>query len=146
MEAKLLSTLDELKRYRNKYKQLKNFVIEQREKQEQEEKEIDSLISELRSQIMEAKKREEFLEELLKEKQQICEQLEVEMVQLRDELKSKRVEEKFENNSTVLDNILKSQRNPSSKAGLGYEQKGNNGFPNIIKNHPKNYVEALLEK
>ena len=60
---------------------------------------------------MEAKKREECLEELLKEKQQICEQLEVEMVQLRDELKSKRVQEKFENNSTVLDSILKSQRN-----------------------------------
>ena len=83
-------------------------MTEQRKKQEQEEKEIDCLISELRSQIMEAKKREECLEELLKEKQQICEQLEVEMVQLRDELESKRVQEKFENNSTVLDNILKS--------------------------------------
>ena len=72
---------------------------------------------------MEAKKREECLEELLKEKQQICEQLKVEMVQLTDELKSKRVQEKFENNSTVLDSILKSWRNSSSKEGLGYEQK-----------------------
>ena len=68
MEAKLLSTLDELKRYRNKYRQLKNFVIEEKKKQDQEEKEIDSLISELRSQIMEAKKKEECLGELLKEK------------------------------------------------------------------------------
>ena len=68
------------------------------------------------------------------------------MVQLRNELKSKRFQEKFENSSTVLDTILKSQRNPSSKAGLGYEQKGNNGFSNIIKNHPKSYAEALLEK
>ena len=68
------------------------------------------------------------------------------MVQLRDELKSKRVQEKFENNSSILDSILKSKRNPSSKAGLGYEQKGNNGFPNIIKNHPKSYAEALIEK
>ena len=58
---------------------------------------------------MEAKKREECLGELLKEKQQNCEQLEEEMVQLRDEFKSKRVQEKFENNSTVLDNILTSQ-------------------------------------
>jgi hypothetical protein len=41
---------------------------------------------------------------------------------------------------------LKCQRNPSSKAGLGYEKKGNNGFPNIMKNHPKSYAEALLEK
>ena len=146
MEAELLSTLDELKRYRNKYRQLKNFVIEQKKKQGQEEKEIDSLISELRNQIMEAMKKEECLGELIKEKQQNCEQLEVEMVQLRDELKSKRVQDKFENNSTVLDNILKIQRKPSSKEVLGYEQKGNNGFPNIIKNHPKSHVEALLEK
>ena len=63
-----MSALNELKRYINKYKQLKNFVIEQREKQEHEEKEIDSLISEIRSQIMETNKREECLEELLKEK------------------------------------------------------------------------------
>ena len=83
-------------------------MIEQKKKKEQEEKEIDSLISELRSQIMEEKKREEFLGELLKEKQQNCEQLEVEMVQLRDELKSKRFQEKFEDNSSFLDNILKS--------------------------------------
>ena len=34
MEEKLLSALNELKRYKNKYKKLKNFVIEQREKQE----------------------------------------------------------------------------------------------------------------
>ena len=61
MEAELLSTLDELKRYKNKYRQLKNFVIEQNKKEEQEEKEIDSLISELRSQIMEVKKKEECL-------------------------------------------------------------------------------------
>ena len=47
MEAELVNSLSELKRYKNKYRQLKNFVIEQREKQEQEEKEIDSLISEL---------------------------------------------------------------------------------------------------
>ena len=66
-------------------------MIEQKKKQEQEEKEIDSLINELRSQIMEAKKMEECLGEILKEKQQNCEQLEVEMVQLRNELKSKRV-------------------------------------------------------
>lgn len=59
-------------------------MIEQRKKQEQEGKEIDSLISELRIQIMEAKKKEDCPGELLKEKQQNCEQLEEEMVQLRN--------------------------------------------------------------
>ena len=82
--------------------------MSKRKKQEQEEKEIDSLISDLRIQILEAKKKEECLEELLKETQQNCQQLEVEMVQLREELKSKRDQENFENSSTVLDNILKS--------------------------------------
>ena len=95
---------------------------------------------------MEAKKKEECLGELLKVKQKNCDQLEVEIAQLRNKLKSKRFQEKFENNSSILDSILKSKRNPSSKAGLGYEQKGNNGFPNIIKNHPKSYVGSLLEK
>ena len=95
---------------------------------------------------MEAKKRKECQGELLKEKQQNCEQLEVEIAQQINELQSKIFQEKFENNSTILDNILKSQGNPSSKAGLGYEQKGNNGFPNIIKNHTKCYAETLLEK
>ena len=66
MEAELVNALSELKRYINKYRKLKNFVIEQREKQEHEEKEIDSLISELRNQNMEAKKKEQCLGELLK--------------------------------------------------------------------------------
>ena len=41
---------------------------------------------------------------------------------------------------------MENQRNPSSKTGMGYEQKGNKGIPNIIKNHPKSYAKALLEK
>ena len=69
-------------------------------------------MSELRNQITEAKKREECLEEALKEKQQICEQLEAELVLLRDELDSKAGQEKFEKSSIVLNDILKGQRNP----------------------------------
>ena len=34
MEVELLSALSELEKYKNKYKRLKNFVIEQRERQE----------------------------------------------------------------------------------------------------------------
>ena len=34
IEAELLSPLSELKKYKNKYRRLKNFVIEQRERQE----------------------------------------------------------------------------------------------------------------
>ena len=83
MEAKLVNALSELKRYRNEYGQLKNFVIEQREKQEQEEKVIHSLISELE----EAKRTEEELKDILDEKEKSCQKLEIEMVDLKERLK-----------------------------------------------------------
>lgn len=37
MEEKLLNTLDELKRYKNKYRQLKSVVATWKDKQEKEE-------------------------------------------------------------------------------------------------------------
>ena len=46
-------------------------------------------------------KKEKKKEEALKEKQQICEQLEVELVRLRDKLDSKVVQEKFEKSLIV---------------------------------------------
>ena len=76
----------------------------------------------------------------------MCEQLEKEVAQLRNEEKSKKVKEKFENSSTILDNVLKSQRSTSSKTGLGYEQKKINGLPNFIKGQSKSYAEILLEE
>ena len=66
MEAELISSLSELKKYKNKYMKLKNLVSEKKEKQEYEEKGIDDLIKDLRNQILETKEREEFLEGLIK--------------------------------------------------------------------------------
>ena len=66
------------------------------------------------------KKREECLKETLKEKQKICEQLEAELVQLKDEFDSKWVWEKFEKSSIILNSILKDQRNPYIKTSLGF--------------------------
>ena len=103
-------------------------------------------MSELRNQITKAKKREEFLEESLKEKQQICEQLEVDLVMLRDGLNSKEVQEKFEKSSIIFNDILKGQMNPCIKTCLGFVQKGNNDFPKKINNQPKSYFEALLKQ
>ena len=89
---------------------------------------------------------EECLEEALKEKQQIYEQLEAELVRLRDELNSKAVQEKFEKSSIVLNDILKGQRNPCIKTSLGFVQKGNNDFSKKINNQPKSYAEALVKQ
>ena len=49
MEATLLSALDEIRRYKNRYKQLKSIVVEQKEKQEQKEKEMEKIMSNLKN-------------------------------------------------------------------------------------------------
>jgi hypothetical protein len=76
MEEELLSALDELRRYKTRYRQLKIFVVEQKEKHEQKEKEMEKLMSNLKNQILEANRMEESLEKSLKEKQITCERME----------------------------------------------------------------------
>jgi hypothetical protein len=69
MEEELLSALDELRRYKNKYKQLKSFVVEQKAKHESKEKEMEKLMRNLKKKkILEANRMEESLEKSLKEK------------------------------------------------------------------------------
>jgi hypothetical protein len=54
MEAELLSALDELRKYKTRYRQLKSFVVEQKERlekeerHEEEEKEIEKIMSNLK--------------------------------------------------------------------------------------------------
>ena len=76
MEEELLSALDGLKIYKNKYRQLKSFVVEKHEEHEQKEKEMKKIMSNLKHQIQDANKIEERLEKSLKEKQLICEKME----------------------------------------------------------------------
>ena len=131
-----------MKRYKIKYKQLNSVVAEQKGKRMEEEKEIEDVIKELRSQITETK---ECLKETINANQKICEQLKAKLVQLKNEFNSKRVQEKFEKSSNILNNILKDQRNPCIKTSLGFAQKGNNDSSRKIKNQPYSYVEALLK-
>ena len=78
---------------------------EQREKQEYEEKEIDSLISELE----EAKRTEEELKDLLDEKEKSCQNLEIEMVDLKRKVEANNnVHDMFKNSPIILDKILDS--------------------------------------
>ena len=67
------------------------------------------------------------------------------LVQLKNEFDSKRVQEKFEKSSIIVNNILKYQRNHCIKIGLGFAQKGNNDSSRKINNQPYSYVEALLK-
>jgi hypothetical protein len=83
MEGELLSALDELRRYKTRYRQLEIFVVELMEKHEQKEKEMEKLMSNLKNQILEANRMEKRLEKSLKEKQITCERMEAKIVHLR---------------------------------------------------------------
>ena len=92
-----------LKRYKNKSRQLKSFLVEQQEEHEQKEKEMNKIMSNLKHQIQDANRIEEMLEKYLKEKQLICERMEVELVHLREELDAKFIQTRYENSSKILD-------------------------------------------
>jgi hypothetical protein len=55
------------------------------------------------------------LNEELNEKQQTCKILEDEIIQLKGKLEKGDIQYKFENNSKILNNILRSQRSSTDK-------------------------------
>ena len=57
--------MDGLRRYKNKYRKLKRFLVEQQEEHGQKEKEMNKIMSNLKHQIQEAIRIED-LEHLLK--------------------------------------------------------------------------------
>jgi hypothetical protein len=137
MEGELLSALDELRRYKTRYRQLKSFVVEQKEKHEHKEKEMEKLMRNLKNQILEANRMEESLEKSLKEKQITCERMEAEIVHLRKELDAKLIQTRYENSSKILDKIITTQRDSSNKNGVGYSQEEN-------QVNSKSYAVSLL--
>jgi hypothetical protein len=58
MEEEIISALDELRRYKNRYRQLKCFVVKQKEKHEDKEKEMDKIMSNMKNQILEENRME----------------------------------------------------------------------------------------
>jgi hypothetical protein len=137
MEEELLSALDELRKYKTRYRQLKSLVVEQKEKHEQKEKKMEKLMSNLKNQILEENRVEESLEKSLKEKQITYEKMEAEIVHLRKELDAKLIQTKYENSSKVLDNIITTQRDSSNKNGIVYSSEEN-------QVNSKSYAIALL--
>ena len=98
MKEELLSALDELRKYKHKYRELKSFIVEQKEKHEQKNKEIEKIMRNLKDKILEASKIVESMEKSLKEKQITCESFEAELALLRKELDTKHAQMKYENN------------------------------------------------
>ena len=66
MEKEPFDALNGIRRYKNKYRQLKSFFVEQQEDDEQKEKEMKKIMSNLKHQIRDENKIEERMEKSLK--------------------------------------------------------------------------------
>jgi hypothetical protein len=144
MEGELIVALEKISRL-----EIKNRL---RKEQLQVCKEKDNEVSEeiviLKIQLQEAKRREEILINQIKEKENICDKLEAEIVALRKDLEKSRTQMKFIKESETLDNILSNQRSPDDKAGLGYKEslkivKGESSMSISTNVKPTSYANAL---
>ena len=117
----------------------------------------------LKNQLQEAKKKEEDLVVLLKEKIQDFEKFEKEIIQIRKGVDEKYIKSNFENKSRILDDILSIQRPSNDKTGLGYDklkepeyssitnQGGNERSYDALKSHvkregSKKYLSSFHDK
>ena len=97
-------------------------VLEELEKCKRKNRQSNHVISELETQLLEAKKIEEDLNLQLKRRIQDSKRFEEEIMQVRKRLDEEAIKSKFENNSKVLDDILSSQRPSSNNSSLGYDK------------------------
>jgi hypothetical protein len=63
------------------------------------------------------------LKNQVNEKEESCHKLETEVVDIIKKVENSNTHIKFMNNSTILDDILDSQRSPNDKSGLGYNKE-----------------------
>jgi hypothetical protein len=108
-------------------------------KNEKEDMKVDDEISKsfetiihLKTQIEEAKRVEELLKNQINEKEESCDKLEAEVVDLRKKVEKSN---KFLNSSQILDEILESQRSPCDKSGLGYKEEATHVEASTSKKH-----------
>jgi hypothetical protein len=122
----LKEILKEQEESKNNQLEQKEEEIKRLKKKIEENKKVDDEISKtlevnvhLKTKIEEAKRIEELLKNKFNEKEDSCHKLEVEFVDLRKKLEKSN---KFLNRSTILNEILDSQRSPNDKSGLGYNK------------------------
>jgi hypothetical protein len=108
-------------------------------KNEKEDMKVDDEISKsletivhLKTQIEEAKRVEELLKNQINEKEESCDKLEAEVVDLRKKVEKSN---KFLNSSQILNEILESQRSPYDKSGLGYKEEATHVEASTSKKH-----------
>jgi hypothetical protein len=86
----------------------------------------------------------------IKEKENICDKLEAEIVSLRKDLEKSKTQMKFIKGYETLDNILSNQRSPDDKTGLGYKEslkivKGESSTNMSTSEKPTSYANLSRE-
>jgi predicted RNase H-like nuclease (RuvC/YqgF family) len=112
-------------------KRLKNEIEENKKVDDEISKSLEVNVH-LKTQIEEAKRVEELLKNQVNEKEESCHKLEAEVVDLRKKVEKSN---KFLNSSTILNEILDSQRSPNDKSGLGYNKEATHVEASTSKKH-----------
>jgi DNA repair exonuclease SbcCD ATPase subunit len=112
-------------------KRLKNEIEENKKLDDEIRKSLEVNVH-LKTQIEEAKRVEELLKNQVNEKEESCHKLEAEVVDLRKKVEKSN---KFLNSSTILNEILDSQRSPNDKSGLGYKKEATHVEASTSKKH-----------
>jgi hypothetical protein len=97
--------------------------------------ETKEIIMNLKTQLEHAKEIEEALNIQLTKKEELCQILKLEIINLKKMNEKTNKIVNFQNSSSILDNIWKSQRSADDKTGLGFNKKENNNkWCTIYKN------------
>jgi hypothetical protein len=132
----LLCVIEVIRREKNKNKKLQEEIDKK-----EDTRELEQMIINLKVQIEEDKRIEESLKEYLEGRDRIIGNLKAEIVTLRKDLQKKNMQ----NNSKVLNDIIRSQKPHHDKSGIGYNQieKGSNSKKTKQETYPKRYAETI---
>jgi hypothetical protein len=112
-------------------KRLKNEIEENKKVDDEISKSLEVNIH-LKIQIEESKRIEELLKNHVIEKEESCHKLEAKVVDLGNKVENSN---KFLNNSTILNEILDSQRSTNDKSGLRYKKEATHVEASTSKKH-----------
>jgi chromosome segregation ATPase len=122
-------------------KRLKNEIISHAEGNKKVDVELSKILEvnvNIKTQIEEAKRVEELLKNKVNEKEESCHKLEAKVIDIRKKVEKPNTHIKFMNNSTILDEILDSQRSPNDKSGLGYNKEALHSEASTSNKHEVN--------
>jgi hypothetical protein len=131
LEEQEESKTTQLEEKEEEIKILKNEIEENKKEDDEINKSLEVNIH-FKTQIEEAKRVEELLKNHVNEKEESCHKLEAEVVDLRKKVEKSN---KFLNSSTILNEILDSQRSPNDKSGLGYNKEATHLEASTSKKH-----------